>query len=786
MARLDYLGKNLGRRILLLLFWTIFFCCVLYASRGDKHTDAPPSSYFKDLSSTRLKRISKSSTMQLVQDSCKLGTPTLEDHDVLRRMFSGRRRRAGKPQAVHCSVVSPSCDGDRKFLVDCHSSGCSAFKVRVKEGNHVTPSLSDEELSDIVGTGLRENSFMTVEDLNRYIDVHCQDPAVSELELTGDIISGPKCNTPKTQTGDQGKGSDERGPKKNIHLLYFRFLSHWEFPVRFPGLLSLLEDAAKHRRMNVLTFDKHQATKWGDDETLSALLQGHAGPFNAHHSLLDSLGQAGYCFRLEDLSCSRSREQEILVANVTSAGDITCEDHPLRHREAIMERLCTEGNLTDTRTRSVLTSLLSKVHDLEGVGVDPRPVFSVSVLNTKDFPNAEVLDNALRNFFTGFLLRSDRKDRVAMVLSGVGNPAFLRFDQNARLQSQASNPATVLISTGEASAASYGDTAQHLNRTLFSMPSVHEFLKRLIGKEDRILRPKADSLLFGVDESDGPRTNSSLLFDVSDSDGPGTGACEHLNVEPPFTCLCEDQYVEYENDTLMAGFAAFAVSVLNARLQRQEGPALSSDQQKCAHLSGVSFADVRVGLDREKRRILMELSLENELSKDRVLRGAALDLWDTDKIPRAEIWLYKPGSFSSSLSQLPVQTDRFLKTLCRTEESLEFNTASETSLLKRWSQERHFGRKGTVLHVHDNCLFMFVRDFGDSVSVEAANVCRDRHYEVMLHLSLMNMISLSPLPLSVSLGHVQREFLTAIVKISYTVPTFAYKLHPDFDVSYDN
>ena len=168
------------------------------------------------------------------------------------------------------------------------------------------------------------------------------------------------------------------------------------------------------------------------------------------------------------------------------------------------------------------------------------------------------------------------------------------------------------------------------------------------------------------------------------------------------------------------------------------------------------------------------------------MRGAALDLWDTDKIPRAEIWLYKPGSFSSSLSQLPVQTDRFLKTLCRTEESLEFNTASETSLLKRWSQERHFGRKGTVLHVHDNCLFMFVRDFGDSVSVEAANVCRDRHYEVMLHLSLMNMISLSPLPLSVSLGHVQREFLTAIVKISYTVPTFAYKLHPDFDVSYDN
>ena len=197
----------------------------------------------------------------------------------------------------------------------------------------MAPSLSNEELSDIVGTSLGENSFMTVEDLNRYIDVHCQDSAVTKLELTGDIISGPKCETLKTRAGIEGNRNQQM-PKKKIHLLYFRFLSHWELPVRFPGLFSLLDKAAKDRRVDVFNFDKYQATKWGDDEALSSLLQGRVGQFQFRDSMLDALRQAGYCFRLEDLSCSKSREQEILVTNVTSSVEV-CEGHPLRHRQTL-------------------------------------------------------------------------------------------------------------------------------------------------------------------------------------------------------------------------------------------------------------------------------------------------------------------------------------------------------------------------------------------------------------------------------------------------------------------
>lgn len=757
--------------MLLLLFWTVFVCCVLYASRGSKISDTS-SDYFKDLPSSKLKRFSNHSASQLHRSPCNVGTPTREDLEVLKRLFRYRRRHSGKP-AVHCSVVS-LCDSGKQFQADCHSSDCDAYTVRVKDGDHVAPSLSNEELSDIVGTSLGENSFMTVEDLNRYIDVHCQDSAVTKLELTGDIISGPKCETLKTRAGIEGNRNQQM-PKKKIHLLYFRFLSHWELPVRFPGLFSLLDKAAKDRRVDVFNFDKHQATKWGDDEALSSLLQGRVGQFQFRDSMLDALRQAGYCFRLEDLSCSKSREQEILVTNVTSSVEV-CEGHPLRHREAIMERLCAEGNLTEAKTRSVLTSLLSKVHDLDGVRADPRPLFSLSVLNTKDFKNSEVLDSVLRNFFVRLL---QERDRAVVVLSGVGNPAFLRFDQNVRLQSQASNPALMLLSTSNASRASFHHDARRLNGTLFSMRSVHEFLKKFAGSEER-----------RVPGSQGGSLSRSLSGGGRDGDGPSS--CGRLGVEPPFTCLCEEQFVEYENDTLMAGFAELAVSVVNAQLRESRSPSpLPAAQRRaspsqCAKLSGVSFTGVRVGRRGDRKRILLDLNLEDEFFKDMVLRRAVLDVWDMDRIPRAEIQFYKQGPSSSSPTHLDLQTDRFLKTLCRTGESLDFHTTSETSLLKRWSQERHFGLRGTVLHVHDNCLFMFVRDFGDSVSVEAANVCRDRRYDVMLHLSLMNMISLSPLPLSVSLGHAQRDFLTAIVKVSYTVPTFAYKLHPDFDVSYDD
>ncbi|KAL8582689.1 hypothetical protein ACOMHN_053283 [Nucella lapillus] len=182
---------------------------------------------------------------------------------------------------------------------------------------------------------------------------------------------------------------------------------------------------------------------------------------------------------------------------------------------------------------------------------------------------------------------------------------------------------------------------------------------------------------------------------------------------------------------------------------------------------------------------MMDIDLENELFKDKVLRRVVLDVWNSEKIARAEVQVLKADPLHT-LPWLTFGNDQALNTLCQTGETLDFPTSSETGLLRRWSQERHFGRKGRVTQVHDNCLYLLVRDFGDSISVEVANVCADRRYDVVLHLSLMNMMSLSPLPLSASLGHAERHVVAVVVKVSYTVPTFAYKLHPDFQVTYDD
>ncbi|KAK7107548.1 uncharacterized protein [Littorina saxatilis] len=759
MARLEMFSRNLGLRMLLLLFWTVFVCCVLYASRGRKDSDVS-SFYLKDLSSSRLKRFANNGSSGY-EGQCTLGRLTREDSDVLSRLFSTRQYQSSieKP-LLHCSVVSLCGKKSQNFQAVCFSRECSVFKVRNKSLNHVTRSLSSEELSEVIENALVETPFMTIDDLSRYFDVHCMAPTVSKMELSGDVVSSSQCQMLAPRTSLASHNVKNAVPKKHIHILYFRFLSQQELPVRFPGLVDLLGKLAKRKLMN---FDKHQATKWGDDEMISLLLQGNAGPFKVEDSLLETIRKAGYCFRLEDLSCSKSRDQETLVTNVTSAKDVVCEGNPLRHREATMERMCTEGNLTDTKLRSVLTSLLTNVHELEGGRVnDNRPVLSISILNTKDFKNSEVLDFVLRNFFASAL---NDEDRVMLLLGGVGNPMFLRFDENTRLQSLVSNPAMVLVSAGNVSATTLAD-AHRLNQSLFSMRNVNDFVTDLVKNQNKEF--------------------SNKLTLVSDSGVPDS--CESLHVQPPFTCLCEEHFVEYQNDTLMAGFAELAVGIINSRLENMPHRS-TTEKSQCSKLSGVSFSNVRVGRHDQKRRILMDLNLEDELLKDEFLRHVALDVWDLDKIPHAVVNFYdghsSSSSSSSSSSRLDFQTDRLLETLCREGESLDFHTASEKSLWKHWSQEKHFGQKGSVSHMHDDCLYMIIRDFGDSVGVEAANVCRDRRYDVMLHLSLMNMLSLTPLPLSVRLGHAQRQFLTAIVKTSYTVPSFAFKLHPDFEVFHD-
>nr|KAG5708889.1 hypothetical protein BaRGS_009298 [Batillaria attramentaria] len=402
---------------------------------------------------------------------------------------------------------------------------------------------------------------------------------------------------------------------------------------------------------------------------------------------------------------------------------------------------------------------------------------SVSLLNTKDFKNSDVLDLALKNIVFNLL---NEKNNIIIFMSGVGNPAFIRFDQSTSLQTQASNPVLQILSPGTLTNATLLD-ASVLNQSLFSMHNVHDFVKSLVQNEAGVIPSEGD---FG----------SGINEDHPDGD-ISKSVCNALGVQPPFLCLCQDENVRYENDTLTVGFADFLVGLVNTQLRHSNlavgGGSAVSAHSTCAKLYGASFTNVRVGHHKEKKRIFMDLALMAEGFEDRLYRHAVLEIRDMDKLPRSEVHFLRGGHSMNPQGGVTRtalnfnESDILLKTLCNTERNLNSRATSDGALLKELSQRKHFGRKPTVIHVHDNCLYMFVRDFGDSVSVDAGNMCRDRHYDVMLHLSLMNMMALTPLPISAGLGHAQTEFLTVLVKVSYTVPTFAYKLHPDFTVTYD-
>ena len=746
MARVALVGRSASWQLLLLLLsWTTFICCLLYASRMDT-LPATSGGNSGQLGPSRAKRFSTAER----QGQCLLLTQTKEDKQAVEYVVNRHKRRSDLP-TVHCSVTS-TCNKTALYQADCHCTICGQFRLRVKDGDTSTSTLSTDELSQVVSAVLVGKSFTTLDDLNDYIDVQCADPFVPKLKITGDVLSNPGCGQTRRSVPARGQ-TDKAAVAKNIHIVFFRFLSQWEFPIRFPSLYAFLESGRKGVRVVVL--DKHQATQWNDDEVLSLFLQGHHGSFNYTRSLSATLNKAGYCFRLRDLSCSHSHQQGALVRNVTSAGEGLCESRFPSARGATLGRLCQDGNLTDSETRETLTSLLLHEHGQEGSAVPPRPLVSVSVLNTKDFKNPDVVDAALRNVLVSLLTDPDR---IVMLVSGVGNPAFLRLDHSVRLLTQASNPVLLLASSGDLSQATHAE-ARQLNQSLFSMKGVHHFVSKLPELENH--------------EEKFEERFRSPSRDLSTS-------CRSLNVSPPFSCLCEGQLVRYQNDTLMAGFAELAVSLINSQLQQSHPPPRSAlTSPRCPRWRGLSFTDVQVGRHEGKKRILMDLRLGNELTKDVVFGRAALDMWDTDKVPQAQVRLYdnRPSA---------ARDDRLWRTLCVAADSLDESLLSEVNLLKRWSHERHFGHKAIATHVHDTCLYLLLHDFGDSIGVQAANACRDRRYDVTLPLSLVNMVSLTPFPLSASLGHAQREFLAAIVKVSYTVPTFAYKLFPDFDVFYDD
>ena len=568
MARVEAVKETVGCRLLLLLFWAVLVCSILYMARDNNASDVSVQ-HFLRVPFSRIKRHT-SNIPQPHVNSCGQIQPTQEDFKTLTKLVNGRNGRARNPM-VHCSIVNSCSNG--KFMADCYSNVCNSYHVLEKQGGHAVSSLSAEGLSDLIEGSLHEHSFMTVDDLNQHIDVHCEDRPGLRLEITGDIVPSPRCEVTKTQV----LGNSRHGRKPPIHVLYFRFLSQWEMPVRFPGVLSLLDSSAYAERVRVLNLDTHQATRWADDELLSVLLQGRVGPFTAGDSLLDTLQKEGYCFTLQDLSCSRSRQQESMVMNITSlVEEIACGGDPLRHRGPAMDKICTEVNLTDSETRSVLTSLLLKAD--RGTGKE-NPVFSVNIINVKDFKHAGALDMALKNFFLHVLTE---RDGVVMMVGGVGNPALLNFDLSVHLQLQASRPAFMLCSIGNSSSMNSREI-KWLDRSLFTLKNVHHFIKQVV--------------------MNGPRLEQSVNELITAYHTEDSKTCEGLGVNPPFMCLCEEGFVQYENDSLMAGFAELTVGLINAQLPKSSPTARArggDSHSSCAKVTGTVFSNVRVGRYRHK------------------------------------------------------------------------------------------------------------------------------------------------------------------------------------------
>lgn len=755
-------------RLVTLFPLTILICSILYARRLASISDLFSATIRgeENLSIKHKRDFFLKIPSNDHSDSCTFSEATEEDFRSLPHQAGGKSHEVSSP-TVHCHVIR-DCPKMATVRVTCVSYSCKTFGLRFSKKLQMT-SVSVEEISREIEMAMENKLFTQIDRVQDYMSAICLDGTAKQttVEIALHSVSPAVCrkgieNKPLVSGNEQSK--------KNIHFFFLRYLSRSEMETRLPGIFSLLQ-FVRTIGGSSLHFKKHQATTWREIENLSTFLLGPSLPSEPHSSFLKDLIDSGYCLRLEDLSCISFPEKEQLFSKLISDSKNVCGRKPLNQRELRLDMLCSEGNLTDIYYHNALTSLVADIHGVTENGNLLQPLASATFFNAKHFKNPQILDLALRNVISSLL---SFKENIVIILSDVGSPSLLRLDQPVRLQTQASNPLFAIMSSTNLSPASLF-SAEQLAKTIFSLREVFFFLKNITQHEKMASYSLRSQL-----ELVAPRNKS-----IQDS---REATCARLQVQPPLICLCERESISYANDTVMVGFAEVLVGLINARLRkgfpRHNQPSRFSG---CSQVVGVSFSEVKMRHVSNRKVITMELVMTLEGSNERIARRALMVVWDLDKIAKVDFRLSKISNTIENEAEMlsSASLEDQIEALCQIKADLLSHTAAEKTLLQRLKQTKHFGVKPAVIHMHDNCLYLVLRDFGDSVSVHTSNICRDRQYDVMLHLSLVNMAALVPLPIYASVGHAQTEFLVVIVKISYTMTTFAYKLHPDFNVSYD-
>jgi hypothetical protein len=266
--------------------------------------------------------------------------------------------------------------------------------------------------------------------------------------------------------------------------------------------------------------------------------------------------------------------------------------------------------------------------------------------------------------------------------------------------------------------------------------------------------------------------------------------CGSIGVPEPHMCVCNGESSFFRNDTINVAYADYSVGEINKIIQEQVTRKDKWSHQgnrnpfgRCEKIRGYKFGNVEILKSNNSYKIALDIwvlpsqtsaappfvmseqykvTLRQTHAHQDNLTISFIKLVDVDRITYN--W------YSEECRDQDVGSDYCLCDEKNNHTLKQFVTYKPKDMVKV-IYKRTFGVLPYILNLHRGCLVLVIRDYNQSVSFEAANLCRDRTYWLRFSLFTRNMISSSGLAIeTTTLLPLRYYFIGFARQASYALP----------------
>ncbi|ESO84178.1 hypothetical protein LOTGIDRAFT_155503 [Lottia gigantea] len=699
-----------------------------------------------------------SSLQREIEGLCPLLEPSENDLIILQgRMHRKTSHLSTQDNKLICDVIK-MCDRF-SYTVQCRTTECGQYRVdftlNKSSKSNITMDLLEKIIFDQI-FGDRDHDG----DIGSKIQVFCEKTYLSKVlqpvRLSLDIeYSENKFCYDNDQILQNIHNSQELFPL-DARVFHFTHISRNEFISKFNNFASV-HLSLVNEKVEVIDFKRVQAEHWDEQKMLGRVLPDII--YTDQHSKLNNI-----CFNIVDLACNISypRHKFFHKFLINSNGPCRKFIGVLAENRELVQSFC--NRISNSQKGPNTKGGVSYYYDFYSLftmahitNTFEQTLLSTSMVNLSEVRSHQIehMDKALTNIVSELLAK---QNSIVILASDAGRPSTLSLKSKEFFHVENSNPMFFILLPKRLRLSLGEDLTSILKMNSFRLISTADIQETIIDLMEKSARiQKSGSEYIGKDASSG----HSMLDPLTKS-----RSCSQLNIAPPLLCICEGVFASYPNDSIQTAFVEFAIGTINKEL--------SENNATCSFISGVMFSNIRIAHNRGSR--LMKFDLDVNLDRYGTI-------YQINDLEIAFNGFSSLRNFDIKMKELDFKDKKILS---------EFSQFGCTSLSGvdvsyplnlDYANLKGFGVDPEIVPLHQQCLMLVVRNYGDSVTYIIGNFCESRQYRVMFNLELFQMISTVPLPVSLILDSGDVKFLCSITKQSYNIRKFSHTYQ--YDIHYD-